>query len=54
MSCSGAAGKEVGRFGWIGVLQEGEGGVWLYLGDLGSSWWIADWKTSFYLALPQG
>jgi hypothetical protein len=53
-SCSGAAGKGAGRFGWIGALQEGEGGVRLYLGDFGSSWWIVDWKHSFYLALPRG
>jgi hypothetical protein len=33
-SCSGAARRGAGRFGWIGVLQEDEGGVRLYLGDL--------------------
>jgi hypothetical protein len=54
MSCSGAVGKGAGRFGWIGVLQEGEGGVRLYLGDFGSSWRIADWKHNFYSALPRG
>jgi hypothetical protein len=53
-SCSGAAGKGAGRFGWIGVLQEGEGGVRLYLGDFGSSCWIVDWKHSFYSELSQG
>jgi hypothetical protein len=41
-SCSGAAGKGVRGFGWIGVLYEGEGGVWLYLGDFGSFWRIED------------
>jgi hypothetical protein len=54
MSYSGAAEKGAGRFGWIGVLQEGEGGVRLCLGDLESSWRIADWKHSFYLAIPWG
>jgi hypothetical protein len=53
-SYSGAAGKEAGRLGWIGALKVGEGGVRLYLGDSGSSWWIADWKYSFNLALPRG
>jgi hypothetical protein len=46
-------GKGRGDFGWIGALQEGEGGVRLYLGVLGSSWRIADWKRSFNLALPR-
>jgi hypothetical protein len=35
-------GEGRGDLGWIGVLQEGEGGVRLYLGDFGSSCWIAD------------
>jgi hypothetical protein len=50
----GLRGKGWGDFGWIGALQEGEGGVRLYLGILGSSWRIADWKHSFSLALPRG
>jgi hypothetical protein len=50
----GGCGEGAERFGWIGALQEGEGGVRLYLGDLESSWWIADWKHSFYSALPRG
>jgi hypothetical protein len=53
-SCSGAAGRGAGRFGWIGVLQEDEGGVRLYLGDFGGSWRIADWKHSFYSMLQRG
>jgi hypothetical protein len=36
-SCSGVVGKGAGRFGWIGVLQEEEDGVQLYLGDFGIS-----------------
>jgi hypothetical protein len=50
----GLRGKGWGDFGWIGALQEGERGMRLYLGDLEGSWWIADWKHSFYLALPRG
>jgi hypothetical protein len=50
----GLRGKRRGDFGWIGALQEGEDGVWLYLGVLKSSWRIADWKHSFNLALPRG
>jgi hypothetical protein len=50
----GLWGKGRGDFGWIGALQEGEGGVRLYLEDFGSSWWIANWKHSFHSALPQG
>jgi hypothetical protein len=38
----GLRGKGPGDFGWIGALQEGEGGVRLYLGDFGSSWRIAN------------
>jgi hypothetical protein len=54
MICSGAAGKEAGRFWLDRALQEGEGGVRLYLGDFGSSWRIANWKHSFHSALPRG
>jgi hypothetical protein len=50
----GLRGKGRGDFGWIGALQEGEGGVRLYLGDFGSSWRIANWKHSFYLPFPRG
>jgi hypothetical protein len=50
----GLRGKGRGDFGWIGALQEGEGEVRLYLGVLGSSWRIADWKPSFNLALSRG
>jgi hypothetical protein len=47
-SCSGAAGRGAGRFGRVGSLQEDEGGSLFCLGDLASSWWIADWKHGFY------
>jgi hypothetical protein len=50
----GLQGKGWGDFGWIGALQEGEGGVRLYLGDFSSSWRIANWKHNFYLPLPRG
>jgi hypothetical protein len=46
--------KGAERFGLIGALQGGEGRVRLCLGDLESSWRIADWKHNFYLALPRG
>jgi hypothetical protein len=50
----GLQGKGRGDFGWIGPLQEGEGGLWLYLGDLESSWRIADWKHGFYPQVTAG
>jgi hypothetical protein len=50
----GLRGKGRGDFGWIGALEEGEGGLRLYLGDLESSWLIADWKRGFYPQVTAG
>jgi hypothetical protein len=53
-SCSGAAGRGVGKFGRVRVLQEDEGGSLFNFWNLASSWQIADWKHGFYPQVPAG